>query len=95
MTNTITVSARPKRGRPAKARRGRPPTDWEALAKQLQEALESSVKENNDLTKENNDLTKAKARIIKMAHELEKQVVGLTAVVELLEEKLDRANDSI
>lgn len=88
MTNTITVSARPKRGRPAKARRGRPPTDWEALAKQLQEALESSVKENNDLTK-------AKARIIKMAHELEKQVVGLTAVVELLEEKLDRANDSI
>ena len=88
MTNTITVSARPKRGRPAKARRGRPPTDWEALSKQLQEALESSVKENNDLTK-------AKARIIKMAHELEKQVVGLTAVVELLEEKLDRANDSI
>lgn len=88
MTNTITVSARPKRGRPAKARRGRPPTDWEALAKQLQEALESSVKENNDLTK-------SKARIIKMAHELEKQVVGLTAVVELLEEKLDRANDSI
>jgi hypothetical protein len=88
MTNTITVSARPKRGRPRKARVDRPPTDWEKLAKQLQEALESSVKENNDLTK-------AKARIIKMAHELEKQVVGLTAVVELLEEKLDRANDSI
>jgi len=88
MTNTITVSARPKRGRPAKVRRGRPPTDWEKLSKQLQEALESSVKENNDLIK-------AKARIIKMAHELEKQVVGLTAVVELLEEKLDRANDSI
>jgi hypothetical protein len=88
MTNTITVSTRPKRGRPAKARRGRPPTDWEALSKQLQEALESSVKENNDLTK-------AKARIIKMAHELEKQVVGLEAVIELLEEKLDRANDSV
>jgi|DEB19_MinimDraft_3_1074340.scaffolds.fasta_scaffold25567_7 hypothetical protein len=89
MTNTITVSTKPaKRGRPRKARVGRPPTDWEKLSKQLQEALESSVKENNDLTK-------AKARIIKMAHELEKQVVGLTAVVELLEEKLDRANDSI
>lgn len=84
MTNTITVSARPKRGRPRKS----PVTDWEKLSKQLQEALESSVKENNDLIK-------AKARIIKMAHELEKQVVGLTAVVELLEEKLDRANDSI
>lgn len=88
MTNTITVSTRPKRGRPAKARRGRPPTDWEALAKQLQEALESSVKENNDLTK-------AKARVIKMAHELEKQVVGLEAVIRLLEAKLDRANNSI
>lgn len=92
MTNTITVSTKPaKRGRPRKARVGRPPnpkTDWEKLAKQLQDALESSVKENNDLTK-------SKARIIKMAHELEKQVVGLTAVVELLEEKLDRANDSI
>ena len=82
MTNTITLKA--KRGRPRKNVN----TDWEKLAKQLQEALESSVKENNDLIK-------AKARIIKMAHELEKQVVGLTAVVELLEEKLDRANDSI
>lgn len=82
MTNTITVST--KRGRPRKNAN----TDWEKLSKQLQEALESSVKENNDLIK-------AKARIIKMAHELEKQVVGLTAVIELLEEKLDRANDSI
>ena len=85
MTNTITVSTKTaKRGRPRKNAN----TDWEKLSKQLQEALESSVKENNDLIK-------AKSRIIKMAHELEKQVVGLTAVIELLEEKLDRANDSI
>ena len=73
-----------KRGRPRKNAN----TDWEKLAKQLQDALESSVKENNDLIK-------AKARIIKMAHELEKQVVGLEAVIELLEEKLDRANNSV
>lgn len=87
MTNTITITPR-RRGRPPKARLGRPKTDWEALAKRLQEALESSVKENKEMSQ-------AKARIIKMAHELEKQVVGLEAVVQLLEEKLDRANDSI
>ena len=87
MTNTITLTT-PRRGRPPKARVGRPKTDWEKLSKRLQEALESSVKENKELTER-------KARIIKMAHELEKQVVGLEAVVQLLEEKLDRANDSV
>jgi len=87
MTNTITITPR-RRGRPPKARLDRPKTDWEALSKRLQEALESSVKENKEMSQ-------AKARIIKMAHELEKQVVGLEAVVQLLEEKLDRANDSV
>ena len=87
MTNTITVD-KPRRGRPPKVRVGRPKTDWEKLAKRLQEALESSVKENRQLTEN-------KAKIIHMAHELEKQVVGLEAVVELLERKLDRANNSV
>lgn len=83
MTNTITIKR--GRGRPRKTAAN---TDWEALAKRLQEALESSVKENKELTEN-------KAKIIRLAHELEKQVVGLEAVVQLLEEKLDRANDSI
>lgn len=87
MTNTITITPR-RRGRPPKARLGRPKTDWEALAKRLQEALESSVKENKELTEN-------KAKIIRLAHELEKQVVGLEAVIRLLEKKLDRANDSV
>lgn len=73
------------RGRPKKVQ---PTTDWETLAKRLQEALESSVKENKQLTE-------SKTRIIKMAHELEKKVVGMEAVIELLESKLDRANNSI
>ena len=83
MTNTITIKR--GRGRPRKAK---PTTDWEKLAKRLQQALESSVKENRELTEN-------KTKIIRLAHELEKQVVGLEAVVQLLEEKLDRAHDSI
>ena len=83
MTNTITI----KRGR-GRPRKGKPTTDWEKLAKRLQQALESSVKENRELTEN-------KTKIIRLAHELEKQVVGLEAVIQLLEKKLDRAHDSI
>ena len=84
MTNTLTIT-KPRRGRPLKTAAK---TDWEKLAKRLQQALESSVKENKDLEYK-------KKHLINMAHELEKQVVGLEAVVQLLEKKLDRANDSI
>ena len=34
MTNTITLTT-PRRGRPPKARVGRPKTDWEKLSKRL------------------------------------------------------------
>lgn len=84
MTNTLTIT-KPRRGRPRKTAAK---TDWEKLAKRLQQALESSVKENKELEYK-------KKHLINMAHELEKQVVGLEAVVQLLEKKLDRANDSI
>lgn len=83
MTNTLTVT-KPRRGRPPKAGRSKG-TDWEKLAKRLQEALESSFNDNKMLVQD-------KAKIVRMAHELEKQVVGLEAVVKLLEEKLDRAH---
>lgn len=83
MTNTITI----KRGR-GRPRKTADKTDWEKLAKRLQQALESSVKENRELTEN-------KAKIIGLAHELEKQVVGLEAVIQLLEKKLDRANYSV
>ena len=83
MTNTLTIKR--GRGRPPKAQ---PKTDWEKLAKRLQEALESSVKENKALADKH-------THMIRVAHEFEKQVVGLEAVVELLESKLDRVNDSI
>ena len=82
MTNTITLKA--KRGRPRKNAN----TDWEKLAKRLQEALESSVRENKALAEKH-------THMIRVAHEFEKQVVGLEAVIELLESKLDRVNDSI
>ena len=84
MTNTLTIT-KPRRGRPRKTATK---TDWEKLAKRLQQALESSVKENRELTEN-------KTKIIRLAHELEKQVVGLEAVIQLLEKKLDRAHDSI
>ena len=84
MTNTLTIT-KPRRGRPLKTAAK---TDWEKLAKRLQQALESSVKENRELTEN-------KTKIIRLAHELEKQVVGLEAVIQLLEKKLDRANDSV
>lgn len=83
MTNTLTIKRGPDRPRKAAAK-----TDWEKLAKRLQQALESSVKENRELTEN-------KAKIIGLAHELEKQVVGLEAVIQLLEKKLDRANYSV
>jgi ribosomal protein S17E len=76
MTNTK------KRGRP---RSVQITTDWEALAKRLQDALESSFQDNKTLVKQ-------KTEAVRMAHELEKQVVGLEAVVNLLEQKLDRAH---
>ena len=41
MTNTLTIKRGPGRPRKAAAK-----TDWEKLAKRLQQALESSVKEN-------------------------------------------------
>ena len=85
MTNTITLKA--KRGRPRKIS-NQVKTDWEKLAKRLQEALESSVRENKALADKH-------THMIRVAHEFEKQVVGLEAVIELLESKLDRVNDSI
>jgi endonuclease III len=69
----------------AKGRPTKPKTNWEDLSKKLQAALESSIKDNKLLENQ-------KKEIIRTAHELEKQVVGLEAVIELLEEKLDRAH---
>ena len=93
-----------RRGRPPKnaaqveqvpKRRGRPPKheakieiDWHTLAKRLQDALESQIEENKVLIN-------AKAEVVRMAHDLEKQVVGLEAVVNVLEAKLDRAHNSV
>lgn len=55
--------------------------DWEKLAKQLQEALESSIEENNVLFKDNSQLVDDNRRLI--------------AIVQYLESRLARANNSV
>lgn len=55
--------------------------DWEKLAKQLQEALESSTEENKVLFKDNSQLVKDNRNLI--------------AIVHYLESRLARANNSV
>jgi hypothetical protein len=56
-------------------------TDWEKLAKHLQEALESSLAENAQLEKDN-------AKLIN-------DNIKLMGIASYLERKIDRANHSI
>jgi hypothetical protein len=64
-----------------KRRAAKKETDWEKLAKHLQEALESSLAENAKLEKDN-------AKLIN-------DNIKLMGIASYLERKIDRANYSI
>jgi hypothetical protein len=52
-------------------------TDWEKLAKHLQEALESSLVENTQLEKDNRKLINDNIKLMGIASYLEKKLDGI------------------
>jgi hypothetical protein len=52
-------------------------TDWEKLAKHLQEALESSIVENAQLEKDNRKLINDNIKLMGIASYLEKKLDGI------------------
>lgn len=52
-------------------------TDWEKLAKHLQEALESSLVENAQLEKDNHKLINDNIKLMGIASYLEKKLDGI------------------
>jgi len=52
-------------------------TDWEKLAKHLQEALESSIVENAQLEKDNHKLINDNIKLMGIASYLEKKLDGI------------------
>ena len=70
-----------RRGRPPKVKEEAPAVDWEQLAKRLQEALESQIEENKVLFNDNGQLVKENRYLL--------------AIVDYLESRLARTNNSV
>ncbi|CAB5224471.1 hypothetical protein UFOVP393_95 [uncultured Caudovirales phage] len=77
----MTEEKKPKRARKADEGATQGEVNWEKLAKHLQEALESAIKENVALTLDNTKLIRDNIKLI--------------GIVNYLESKVDRSNYSV